>query len=79
MFFLCLFCEQDLLASPHWSFSDSITVSDAKKWVEYPFLAMSANDIAYAKTSVWTEPNVQDIFFLSTWVYLHWRNIKKEV
>ena len=43
-------------------------ISDAEKWVEYPFLAMPA----IAKTSVWTEPkcsyfaaekNHQTLFF----------------
>ena len=27
-----------------------------KKWVEYQFLAMSANAFAIAKSSVWTDP-----------------------
>ena len=38
----------------HWALSNNVNVSDAKKFVEYPFLAMLAN--AIAKSSMSTEP-----------------------
>ena len=44
-----------LRAHSHLALGNSVTASDAKKWVEYPFLAISANANVIAKSSVWTE------------------------
>ena len=41
-----------LRAHSHLALGNSVTASEAKKWVEYPFLAISVNADAIAKNSV---------------------------